>query len=80
MPVAEQSLGGEQGHLRVIGDSPGAAVGGHVPGDARWPVPLADLVKGEELDARAESVADSAAEQAAPVAIAQRDHRAPSAV
>src|SRR6266567_1755884 len=65
-------------HLRVVGDRAGPAVGGHVPGDTSRPVAVADLGQGEELDAGAEGVASRAAEQAAAVAVAQRDHFPPS--
>jgi hypothetical protein len=78
LPVAQQPLGGEQGHLGVVGYRPGPAVSGDVAVDPARPVAAADVGEGEKLDARAQGLADRAAEQAAAEAVAQRDQRAPS--
>ena len=65
VPSHQQALGGEQGHLRVVGDGSESAEGGGVVGDAVRSVPVEDGAQRLELDRGAERVTDGTAEQAA---------------
>ena len=62
---APQPLGGEERHLRVVGDRAHAPVGRVHVADALGAVAGVDLREGEEFDGRAEGVADGTAEEAA---------------
>lgn len=62
---ADQPVDGEQGELGDRGDGAAPAVGGDEVGDGVGPVGGADLLQREAADARAECVADGAAEQCA---------------
>jgi len=64
-PRADQPLGGEQRHLRVVGDRPDGSVGLGEVADPLGSEALADALERVELDRRAERIADGAAEQAA---------------
>ena len=66
----QQPLGREHRHLRVIGDRASAAIGDVEARDALLSVAPADLRATQELDGRAERIADGAAEEAAAEALA----------
>ena len=55
---AQEALGREKRHLRVVRDGSWATVGNLEPGNALRAVPLADVLEREELDRRAEGVPD----------------------
>ena len=66
----QDALGREQRHLGVVGDRPDPAVRLGRIDDARRPEPAPDRRETVELDGGAESVAYSAAEKAAAIAVA----------
>jgi hypothetical protein len=57
---AQQPFGGEERHLRVVGDGAAPAVSGVVIPDPFRPVLAADRFNAVELDRRAQRVADRA--------------------
>ena len=59
----EEALGGEEGHLGVVGEAGDAVVKLRVASDPGGAEAGADLGQGEELDGAAEGVADGAAEE-----------------
>lgn len=61
---ADHALGGEEGHLRVVGNGTFDSVCFGEIGDARWSELFADCIKSVELDGGTERVADCAAEEA----------------
>src|SRR5262252_2683580 len=62
---AQQHFGGEERHLRVVGDGPSPAVSGDIVCDPRRSVFVADQVNAVELDRRAQRVARRAAQETA---------------
>ena len=64
----DEGLGGEQGHLGVIGD---AAAPGREIRQPPGPIATPDLVEGGELHHRSEGVADGTTEQAAGHGVAE---------
>lgn len=67
-PTSDQPFGGEQSHLRVIGDHPQPTVSWCVLGDALGAEVVENLGSRHELDWCAECIADCATQQAAPKA------------
>src|SRR5688500_10357715 len=71
----QQPLGGEHRHLRTVGDRALATVRDIEALDAPLTVALANLRATQELDRRAEGVAERAAEEAAAEGCPRRRHR-----
>ena len=74
--VADEPFGGEQRHLRVVGDSPAPTVDLVELDDPAGAVARADFGQRQELDRGPECVADRSAEQASaePSRELDRDH------
>ena len=67
-PGAQKAVGGEEGHLRVIGDQAQSAVGRLVVGHAYGTEVQQDVGGRHEFDGRPQGIAHGATEQAAGVA------------
>ena len=72
-PGGEQSFGGKQRHLCVVGNGAGVVVAGGKGGDARLAKPAQDIGAAHEFDRCAEGIACGTAEQAAAEAVDDGD-------
>ena len=72
---AQQTLGGEQRHLGVVGDRADEAVGGQVPGDAGIAEARPDVGQAVELDRCAQRITDRATEEASEHTFTSGRHR-----
>lgn len=73
-PGAQQALGGEEGHLGVVGDGAEGVGAGDQVGEAVRAEAVSDLPQAEELDGGAEGVAQGAGQQAGGDAVAGGGH------
>ena len=68
-PAANEPLSGEEGHLGVIRNGAGTAIGGRVIPQTRLPEPVPDIGERKELDGRTKSIAHGATQERPPNSI-----------
>ena len=73
-PGADQPLGGEHGHLRIVGDRADPVIAGGKVLNARTPIFGGDLRPAVEFDRRAQGVAHRAPQKAAQKTGGQVSH------